>query len=140
VHLRRALLLFAIVLGLAALAASLSASRRHDGASTTPTPPGVGLRAGPARVAPLTIRFRATSRPHSERLPPGRAATVSVRVPEPGDVELAGLGLSAAAEPLTPARFDVLAPRGGRYDVRFTPARGGETRTIGVLRVLPPPF
>ena len=31
------------------------------------------------------------------------------------------LGLSASAEPLTPARFDVLVEQPGRYELRFTP-------------------
>ena len=62
---------------------------------------------------------------------------MTVTVTEPGQVELEGLGLSSPAEPLTPARFAVLATAQDRHKVRFTPVDGGEGRTVGVLQVLP---
>ena len=58
-----------------------------------------------------------------------------VEVEEPGQVELQGLGLSGAADALTPARFDVLASDPARHDVRFSPASGAESRTLGVLAI-----
>jgi hypothetical protein len=51
-------------------------------------------------------------------------------------VALEGLGLVAAAEPLTPARFDVLGRRPGRHRVRFTAAGGDEAATVGTLAVV----
>jgi len=51
-------------------------------------------------------------------------------------VELAGLGQTAAAEPLTPARFEVLESQAGRYKVRFTPATDTEARTLGTLLIV----
>jgi len=64
----------------------------------------------------------------------GRTRAVTVEVKKPGQVKLQGLGLSAAAEPLTPARFDVFAGDPGRHDVRFDPV-SGDSVLIGVLRV-----
>jgi hypothetical protein len=135
VHLRRALLLFAIVLGLAAIAASISRPANVDDepppAETTPTP---SVTAGPGRGEPQTISFNAGD-PRARALEAGRAASVTVAVEAPGMVEIPALGVSAAAEPLTPARFDVLSPRSGRYKITFVPAAGDEARTAGTLVV-----
>ena len=143
-ELRRAILLFAIVLGLAAVATSISRPRdppaeerrdgvqRSPGASSLPT-----ANPRPARVRERVLAFRASGRPRVGYLPAGRAAVVRVSVPKPGEVELEGLGLSAPAEPLTPARFEVLATEQDRHRVRFRPVEGGEERTAGVLQVLP---
>lgn len=139
---RRVLLLFALVLGVAAIVASVSAPRQGDRTETSPAEgPDTGalLAPGPAPVAPARIAFRARGRSRTRRLRARRAAIVTVRVQEPGQVELEGLGLSAAAEPLTAARFDLLVDRPGRYRVRFTPAQRGEAETVGVLRVVRPP-
>ena len=46
--------------------------------------------------------------------------------------------LRAAADPLTPARFDLFESRAGRYLVRFTPsASSSETRTLGAVQLVP---
>lgn len=129
--------MFAIVLGLAALAASLSRPSRKSG-ETEPTtsqqlPP---LVPDPATRAAARVRFSDVGRPRTVRLPARRAAVVTVEVSRPGQVELRGLGLTATAEPATPARFDVLGGDAGRHEVRFTPASGARTRTVGVLRIV----
>jgi hypothetical protein len=137
VHLRRALLLFAIVLGLAAVAASLSrprdeAERRSDSPAGRQRTPLLGA---PPRLEPgTTLRFDA-SKPAKGRLPAGRATAVVVAVREPGLVEIPLLGLSAPATPLTPARFEVLERDEGRYPILFTPADGDESRSAGTLAV-----
>src|SRR3954452_5568564 len=67
VHLRRALLLFALVLGLTALAAAVSPSREKN---TQPTPPAAAATGTPpGRLAPRTVAFRAraTGRPPVRR-------------------------------------------------------------------------
>ena len=56
---------------------------------------------------------------------------------EAGQVELGGLGLVAAADPLTPARFDVLTVEHGVHPIRFTEAGKNEARTIGTLQIVP---
>jgi len=148
VHLRRALLLFAIVLGLAAVAASVSRSGRDSTTSEpfrtvtpktteqqTPTvAPAPGPEPGPA---PVVRRFFA-SQPGAQKIEAGQAATVYVEVDEPGQVEIADLGLSAATEPLTPARFDVLTNETGRHPITFLPAADeAATVRIGTLVVVP---
>ena len=133
-HLRRALLLFAIVLGLAALVAAVS--RPVEGPRSRERSrdlPAAEPRRAPARVT--HIEFAAGKRRPRRRLAAGEHAIVTVEVERPGQVEIAGLGLSSAAEPRTPARFDVLADRPGSHDVVFTPA-GSDARGLrGTLAI-----
>ena len=139
-ELRRALLLFAIVLGLAAIATSFSRPAKRADDSVTEAPqiergaPTASPR--PAREPPALISFSASGEPRTRRLFVNQHATVTVEVVRPGQVELAGLGLTAAADPLTPARFDVFESRAGRYLVRFIPARSNEERTVGALQIV----
>lgn len=64
-------------------------------------------------------------------VPAGEAVTLRVSVPEAGAVELPELGLSSPAEPLTPARFDILLDDAGAQPVRFIPAGGDAARLLG---------
>jgi hypothetical protein len=138
VHLRRALLLFAIVLGMAALVASLSRPIEQRRADTTPRqpresgPPTASSLPAPELRPPLSFDAARDSR---KRLRAGEAATIEVAVPEPGLVEIPALGLTAAADPVTPARFDVFPPRAGRYELLFTPAKDDRARPAGTLVV-----
>lgn len=140
-HLRRALLLFAIVLGLAAIAASVSrgpedSSERTErppppaaqGEQTPSVSPGRAAASGPA----IELDFDA-AREQTRRLESGRPATVLVEVDEPGLVEIPDLGLSGPADPLTPARFEVLVSDPDRFEIAFTPAAGDETDVAGTL-------
>jgi hypothetical protein len=143
VHLRRALLLFAIVLGLAAIAASLSrppeeSGERAERAAPPPTEreetptvsPGTVTTSGPA----VELVF-AADREQVRRLDVGQPATVLVEVDEPGLVEIPQLGLSAPAEPLTPARFDVRITDPERVMIVFTAVADDSPRPAGVLAV-----
>ena len=121
-NLRRALLLFAIVLGLAALAAGLS--RPTDDADT-PADTAPTTRVPAVSGPPAEVRFDATQ-PRRRAVLAGQAAEVYVEVNGAGQVAIPGLGVSAAAEPLTPARFDVLEERTGSYPIRFVPAGGAQ--------------
>jgi hypothetical protein len=138
VHLRRALLLFAIVLGMAALVASLSQPPGQRRADTTPREPRESgppvATPGAAPRLPPTLSFDVAEN-ESKRLRVGRAATLEVSVEEPGDVEIPGLGLTDPAEPVTPARFDVLPTRPGRYELIFMPASGAANEPAGSLVV-----
>jgi hypothetical protein len=134
VHLRRALLLFAIVIGLAAVAASLS--RSGDGDREPPPSGQPTIAPGTAGEPPVALRFDA-EREQTRRLEVGRAATVEVEVDEPGQVEIPLLDLAAPAEPVTPARFDVFASEVRRYPITFTPAGADESRPAGTLAVTP---
>ena len=120
-QLRRALLLFAIVLGLAAVAAGLS---RPEERSERPREPAGRVTTTPAATdggGETEVRFLAAE-PRRRALTAGQAAEVLVDVHLPGQVEIPGLGLSATADPVTPARFDVLEERPGSYPILFAPA------------------
>jgi hypothetical protein len=130
---RRALLLFAIVLGLAALAAALS--RPSD---TADEPPVASTSAEPGVSGePAQVRFDVTE-PRKRTVFAGQAAEVYVNVDRPGQAVIPGLGLSAPAEPLTPARFDVLVTRPGRYEVQFVPVDETPDVKAGTLVVKEP--
>ena len=60
-----------------------------------------------------------------------------VEVDEPGHVEIRDLGVTQSAEPLTPARFEVLTSRSGRYPISFTPAGDDREEKAGTLVVRP---
>jgi hypothetical protein len=136
VHLRRALLLFAIVLGMAALVASLSGpieQRRDTTTAQEPPEPGPPVaEPGPAAEAAKPLSFDAPEG-QSKRLPAGRATTVLVSVAEPGDVSIPGLGLTEPADPDTPASFDVLVSSPGAYKLTFMPASGAASEPAGKL-------
>ena len=149
-HLRRALLLFAIVLGMAALVASLSRpiESRHGPSTaplrpekkTAPAPPTA--TPGPSRGEgsagqPKTVTFDAAA-DESKKLVAGTAATVEVSVNEAGNVAIPDMGLTAVADQFTPARFDVFATRPGRYRLVFMPAGGDESEPAGKLVVTSP--
>ena len=141
-HLRRALLLFAIVLGLAAVAATLSNPRDDGGRDPLSAPPAKPDRepttasqgSDPPAQETTTVNFDA-GRDQTRRLAGGRPATVVVSVDEPGQVEIPLLGVGAPAEPLTPARFEVLTSEGGRYPISFTAAAGDVAEPAGTLTI-----
>jgi hypothetical protein len=140
VHLRRALLLFAIVLGLAAVAASVSRPRDTDdspgGVQETVTEAEQPPTASPGAPAAVELTLFAAD-PEPLRIRAGQAATVFVEVDEPGQVAIPALGMGAAAEPLTPARFDVLTRQTGRHPIEFEPARADDAQVrVGTLVVV----
>ena len=138
VHIRRAMLLFAIVLGVAALVASLSPPLEERRSDTTPSesPPTAPptATATPAPEPSHALEFDATEN-ESLRVRAGQAATVLVAVEEPGSVDIPDLGLTEPANPHTPARFDILAPSPGSYDLLFTAAGGSDSEAAGKLVV-----
>jgi hypothetical protein len=142
VHLRRALLLFAIVLGLAAVAASVSRPRDSsppptetaERPSTPSIGPGQAEPQGESGPGSIDVNFDVMD-PKSHRIETGQAATVVVEVPDAGQVSIEGLGMTAAAEQVTPARFDVLASRAGSYPITFTPADSNTSLDAGTLVV-----
>ena len=134
-HIRRALLLFAIVLGMAALVASISRPPENRTATEQSKEPGPATAApAPADNPPQPVSLDASSRDR-RRLEQGRAATVEVAVDEPGSIEVPDLGLTASADEHTPARFEVFPTRAGSYAILFTPASGDRSRPAGTLVV-----
>ena len=142
-EIRRAILLFAIVLGLAALVTSVTRSGDEEPETpaespsrepprTEASPPAASAEPAPGSAR---LRFPAGANPVTRELRSGRGATLTIEVLAPGQVSIDDLGLDASAQPGTPARFDVLAAEPGRYAIAFTPANGAAGRTIGRLRV-----
>ena len=136
-HARRALLLFAVVLGLAALATAVSPStRRHPQDPPPATPPQATARETRPHRPTLRLRFVDSRKRQGRRLERGWHAIVTVAGRTAGQAELVGLGMTAPLEHLSPARFDVLITRPGRYPVIFTPAGEAAPRRLGVLKVV----
>lgn len=130
------MLLFAIVLGFAAIAASLApppTDERADEPSTVVEPPEDAQ--APAARAPEELRFvTGGEEPERRTIEAGRRAVVTVAVQHPGQVAIQGLGLLQSAEPGAPARFDLLVSRAGRYEITFRPVEGQPER-IGIIEV-----
>jgi hypothetical protein len=129
-HLRRALLLLGLVLLVVAAVESLVPVPRERPAVQPPSAPA------PAAAAPvraIVFQYPQPARERTVAVAVGTHAIVRVPSAEPGQVTLAGLGRDASVEPGTPASFDLLATRAGRYDVLFRPVSG---LTVRVGRLL----
>jgi hypothetical protein len=144
VDLRRALLLFAIVLGLAAIASSIARPPEDDDKRDARVPATESSGRVEATSVPdasageRTIRLRPGIKKKSWRLIARRPATLIVAVAEPGQVEIPKLGLVQPAEPLTPARFDLLISTPDRIRVFLRAASGnGGRRPLGSIHVAP---
>jgi hypothetical protein len=142
VQIRRVLLLFALVLGLSAVVASLAPppEESDDGERGTDTTVAASRPSeGPAmRRMPVRIPAGGPRSPRvTRRVREGSSFALEVPVREPGDVVLDGLGLRQTADPHTPAQFYVLASPPGRYAVGFVPVLG-ERRVIGHLAFVGP--
>ena len=147
-------MLFALVLVVAALAASFSRTSDSGDPLTPPNPNAErtqtdtqpdtdsdgtlghpGQRTGLDRRAARHARVRRRE-DQTRRLATGAAASVEVSVDEPGQVSLPLLGSdrigrAAHAGPLRRPGHR----RGGNYPVVFTPAQGDEEREVGTLTV-----
>jgi hypothetical protein len=135
VHLRRAILLFALVLGLTALAAAVSPSRKDESTAPAPAP---GTRA--TTVVPRSVSFaaRASGAPEVRRARVGEHLIVTVSSADGGLVTIPRLGRTSSVSAAAPARFDLLAPAAGRYDVMLAIGGGTtEPRSVGALVTRP---
>ena len=140
-QIRRVLLLFALVLGLSALVASLApppedADRGQTTETTVAAPPPPP---GPA-MQRMTVRMpaRGLGAPRvTRRVREGSSFSLEVPVREAGDVVVDELGLRQSVDPRTPARFYLLADPAGRYTVAFVPVLGVR-RVIGHLAFVGP--
>ena len=135
-HLRRAVLLFAIVLGLSAIAASISPPSRQAQPSSNRTTAATTAQAPPlprARLKAVTMRVPTGRRRPAVRLAPEGHVAVFVSSATPGDVTIGNLDLTQTVEPGTPATFDLFATSAGRYPVTFTPAAGTAVTHVGVI-------
>ena len=141
-QIRRVLLLFALVLGLSAVVASLApppeeSGDRDQGAdtnvATSPQPTGPAMRRMPIRL----VARGPKAPPVTRRVREGSSFALEVPVREAGDVVLNGLGLRQSADQHTPAQFYVLASPPGHYAVAFVPVLG-DRRVIGHLAFVEP--
>ena len=147
-ELRRALLLFAIVLGLAAIASTIARPPDRGGDETTDTaasaPPAKtepsATSPGAKTPQPTTIEFRNSAKPQTHKLEQGQPATVLVDVETPGQVDIPSLGLTDTGEPLTPAMFEILELEPGSHAIMVQPA-ASETlpSKVGTLKIVPVP-
>jgi hypothetical protein len=122
-HVRRALLLFAVVVGLAAVVAVLSPRPKTQTLEAPGAPPPAAPSPAPSARMTLSMDQEKHVRRH---VPPGAHLILTVEVPEPGDVTF--IGSAQAAEPHTPAVFDMLMPESGSFEVEFAPSSGGSPR------------
>ena len=129
-HLRRAILLFALVLGLTALAAAVSPSRQ-DQTTVLPAP-----SVSPAEALPREVVLDARAGARGPRIVRARVdehIVLSVLSARGGLAVIPRLGRTASVSPAAPARFDLLAPAAGSYAVVLTPSASLESRRVGTL-------
>jgi hypothetical protein len=119
VHLRRAILLFALVLGLTALAAAVSPSREAPQPAISLAP---ATSAGSTVPRNIIFTLREGGVPKLKSARTGQHVVLTVPAREGGLVTIPLLGRTATVSPASPARFDLLAPPAGRYDVMFEPS------------------
>jgi hypothetical protein len=145
-ELRRALLLFAIVLGLAAIASTIARAPDRGGDESTDTAASArpaesepsASSPGAKTPQPTTIEFRNRAKPQTHTLEQGQPATVLVDVETPGQVDIPSLGLTDTGEPLTPAMFEILEVKPGSHAIMVQPA-ASETlpSKVGTLKIVP---
>ena len=137
------------MLGLAAIASSITRPSDRDGDTTnadkatettgggSSARPAAAPSPGTAPLDPTTIRFSSAGTRELRKLERGRPATVLVAVDAPGQVEIPSLGLTQPAEPVTPARFDLLVPQTGRHPIVMRPADAAAPEApIGTLKIV----
>jgi hypothetical protein len=135
---RRMLILVAVLMGLTALAASVSPppdSTRRNGPATarSPAPPaapsGTPAEAG---VLARTVDAAGLREPVRIDVPRGATLELTVTVAAPDTVALGDLELEVAA-PESPAQFQLYADAPGHYPLRLVESQ----RDLGSVRVTP---
>lgn len=128
-------MLFTIVLGVAALAATINPRQAGPPRDDPKTSEATGRRASPPVAETFRLRFDARSPPSTRTVSRGAHVVLRVIVPEPGQVTIDGLGQALPADRDTPALFDLLPSRAGRFEVALVGADDGRERTVGTLAV-----
>ena len=141
VHLRRAILLFALIMGLTALAAAVSPSRDDSGGGPGAAAVAPAPEVSPADALPreLVLDTRRTA-PRGGRVLHARAdehVVVSVLASGGGLATIPALGRTDSVSAAAPARFDLLAPAAGRYEVMLEPVGADEPHHVGTLVTRP---
>ena len=128
---RRALVAFVVVFAIVTLIAAISAPREDDDspATTDPAP-----RAAPSTTVTVRFRHPVEGAPPVRLVRRGSHLAIRVEAGVAGDVEIPGLGLIQPVAPGTPAVFDVLANRTGRFDLSLRSVAAERTK-LGTLEV-----
>jgi hypothetical protein len=128
VHLRRALLLFALVLGLTALATAIAPTRQPaDQAAVAPPSAGTPV------PSPTAITMHAPpSAARSYPVAHDAHVLLGVVAAQGGQAEIPKLGQTQAVGQGATANFDLIDLAPGRYDVLFAPALAAPVK-IGTL-------
>lgn len=130
-QLRRALIAFVLVfVGVAAIA-SVSAPEEGGDAPATSGPRPRALAPDAVTVA---LRHPVEGPPPVRTVRGGAHVLLRVQAGAAGNVEIPGLGLIEPVAPGTPAVFDLLATRPGRYDVSLSSV-AAERSKVGTLVV-----
>jgi hypothetical protein len=124
------MLLFALVLGLTALATAIAPPPPDSQEDTSPAPP-------PTRTVPepteVTFVAPARGKPLRHRVAADAHVVVQVLSLEGGQVTIPKLDLVDAVADGAPVRFDLLDLAAGRYDVLFEPALAEEPVRVGTI-------
>jgi hypothetical protein len=120
VHLRRALLLFALILGLTALATAVAPPppKSDNSPVAPPAPP-------PVQHDERTLNFPAPppdGHARTHEVQPDDRVIVQVSAGAGGEATIPTLGQTAPVTGSVPARFDLIDLPPGRYEVMFAPA------------------
>jgi hypothetical protein len=131
---RRLLVLMAVLLGFTALAAALAPRptvtppRPSAGASPTPQP---SASSPASRVVTQTVNANPGAPPARVRARAGDTLRLSVDGDVLDAVELQGLGKIVPVEPGSPARFELLVDRPGKYAIVLQ----DDDRRVGLIEV-----
>jgi hypothetical protein len=142
---RRLLLLAALLLAVGAIAAALTPRDLSGPSKTTATTPttsttpkqATGGTGGTAAVAHEVTQTVDSDGPEEAvvRAREGDLLHLTVKVPSPDVVELAGLGRFESADASTPAKFDFFLDQAGQFQIRLQEAG----RQVGQLLVTAEP-
>lgn len=120
-----------VLVGTSTLAAALvPPPSERASTSTTSTSPRTSEVPTGGELVRATINA-GSRRLERVRVPLGDQLALRVRSRRPGQIEVGGLGLLDDVAPLSPARFDILAVREGRFEVRRLEPRA----RLGVVAV-----
>jgi hypothetical protein len=130
---RRLLIIVAVLMGITALTAGLTApAPRERNAPLEPDFNPVTPPAAPVTVVERTLRASAP-KARTVAINEGDVLRLTVQADALGSVELVGLGQVQALAPESPAVFDVLADEAGSYPVVLAESE----RRLGTIRVTP---
>jgi hypothetical protein len=118
---RRLVIVMIVLLAISTLAAALLPPPDRDRATTEPRrppPAPIASASGPSPGLLLDAGMRVGAAERTVRIERGDRLRLAVSVGSGDDVEIPGFGLTEAATPFAPARFDLVGRRRGIFPVR----------------------